>query len=251
MRKTISIALFLVSMNSSLNAQNFYYRLDVGTNNIYSFVVANLATAGLNTLANDMLFDNAYTYTYLQDADNAQGVDVNGYNVMGITAREIFSDITTGLKLGYQSSTSGVFNWGLYASAHYRLNQFKTVPNAESLIRHNVQRALFGIGMLLTFGSIERSTKFIIEAAVRYEIPLSYSGIGDLETKDMLNNGISGHFAFKINGSGALQGLGIYADIPFYKLFKDDGVGLVGTNIKPYSFGLIYTITPWNVKSSY
>ena len=54
----------LLLMPFSGKAQHLYYRMDVATNNIYTFAAANLATAGINALTDEMLFDNAYTYTY-------------------------------------------------------------------------------------------------------------------------------------------------------------------------------------------
>ncbi len=59
----------LLLMPFSGKAQHLYYRMDVATNNIYTFAAANLATAGINALTDEMLFDNAYTYTYIQNVD--------------------------------------------------------------------------------------------------------------------------------------------------------------------------------------
>lgn len=251
MKKIIlSILCIVVSLN--IDAQHFYYRLDVGTNNIYSFAVANLATAGLNTLVDDMLFDNAYTYTYIQAKDNQQSVETKGYNIAGITARDLFSDITTGIKLGYQSYYPSTLNWGIYGSAHYRINQFKTIyPNYDDAFRHNVQRLLLGGGLFFNIGNIESSTKVVIEAGIRYETPLHYNGINGLKLSDALNKGVSSHYAIRINGNGAFQGLGIYADVPHYKLFKETGKQKVSTNVRMFTFGVVYTITPWRIKELY
>ena len=232
-----------------IQAQNLYYRLDVGTNNIYSFAAANLATAGLNALADRMLFDNAYTYTYL---DTSDGIDAKGYNVAGMTARDIFSDITTGGKIGYQSFNPGNFNWGIYGSAHYRINQFKTsIKGTDGEFHNNIQRLLLGGGLLFNLGDIESSTRFVIEAGVRYELPLSYNRLNGQSMSDVLNSGLSSHFALRINGNGLLQGLGIYADIPHYNLFKNTGNEYNSPSFKMYTFGLIYTITPWKIKEMY
>ena len=82
-------------------------------------------------------------------------------------------------------------------------------------------------------------------------MPLSYKGPSGLKADDMLNSGLSSHFALRINGNGALQGLGVYADIPHYDLFKKTGKGMATPNLKMYTFGIIYTITPWKIKEVY
>lgn len=248
MKKIILFSLMTCAINSA-EAQNLYYRLDIGTNNVYSFATANLATAGLNALTDRMLFDNAYTYTYL---NGANGLETKGYNIAGMTARDLFSDFTTGGKIGYQSFNPGSFNWGVFGSAHYRINQFKTSVNDQSDFIHNdIQRLLLGGGVLFNFGDIESSTKFVIEAGVRYEMPLSYNRLNNGKVSDVLNSGLSSHFALRINGSGVLQGLGVYADIPHYKLFKDSGSQSNMPNLKMYTFGIIYTITPWKIREMY
>lgn len=252
MRKKILTLVLAIACIIQVQAQHVYYRLDIATNNIYTFAVANLATAGLNRLANDMVFDNAYTYTYLQKTGNSEGLTNKGYNVVGLTARDLFSDVTAGGKLGWQSFNPGSFNWGVFASAHYRLNQYKTtIANVEDIVHNNVQRALFGGGVLFNIGDVESSTKVIVEASVRYEIPIHYKGASSLKTSDMLDSGLSSHYAIRINGNGFLQGIGIYADIPHYKLFKKSGATYGTPNIKPYTFGVIYTITPWKIKEIY
>ena len=248
MRK-ILLALLIVPMLKTAMAQNFYYRLDIGTNNIYSFAAANLATAGLNALTDKMLFDNAYTYTYINTSSN---LDAKGYNVTGMTARELFSDFTLGGKLGYQSFNAGSFNWGIYGSAHYRINQFKTTISGQSEEHHtDIQRVQLGGGLLFNLGDIESSTRVVIEAGLRYELPISYNQLNGQKVSDVLNSGLSSHFALRINGNGVLQGLGIYADIPHYDMFKNTGGKSGLPNLKMYTFGLIYTITPWKIKDMY
>ena len=236
-------------MLNTVRAQHFYYRLDIGTNNIYSFAAANLATAGLNALADKMLFDNAYTYTYINTSDN---LDTKGYNVAGMTARELFSDITVGGKLGYQSFYPSSFNWGIYGSAHYRVNQFKTSVSGLNEEHHtDIQRLQLGGGLLFNLGDIESSTRVVIEAGLRYELPINYNQCNGQKVSDVLNGGLSSHFALRINGNGVLQGLGVYADIPHYNIFKNSGNKSVMPNLKMYTFGLIYTITPWKIKEMY
>lgn len=243
MKKIVLIAaLALLSMRMS--AQHFYHRLDVSTNNIYTFVAANLATAGLNALTDDMLFDNAYTYTYYDLSPNS--IKIKSRDIAGLTARDIFSDIMVGAKLGYQSFNPGNFNWGVYGSAHYKINQFGTEVS-DVVTNHNIQKAMVGGGLMFTLGNIESNTRVIIEAGLRYDIPLSYKGSFGTETKDVLNGGLSSHYAIRFGGTSWLQGIGVYADIPHYNALKD----AVGCKLKMYHFGIVYTISPWKLKEAY
>lgn len=248
MRK-ILLSLLMITTLYATRAQNLYYRLDIGTNNIYTFAAANLATAGLNALADKMLFDNAYTYTYINTSGN---IDTKGYNVAGMTARELFSDITAGGKIGYQSFNPGSFNWGIYGSAHYRINQFKSSISGQSEEYHtDIQRLLLGGGLLFNLGDIESRTRFVIEAGVRYEMPIRCNQLNGQKVSDILDSGLSSHFALRINGNGLLQGLGVYADIPHYDMLKKTGSQPGSPNLKMFTFGLIYTITPWKIREMY
>lgn len=243
MRKTILIvALTLFSMNMS--AQHFYHRLDVSTSNIYTFVAANLATAGLNLLTNDRLFDNAYAYTYYDLSPSS--IKMNTKDIAGLTARDVFSDIMVGAKLGYQSFNRGNFNWGVYGSAHYKINQFGTEVS-EIVTNHNIQKVMVGGGLIFTLGNMESKARVIIEAGLRYDIPLSYKGSFGTDTKDVLNSGLSSHYAIRFGGMNWLEGIGVYADIPHYNALKD----AVGCKLKMYHFGIVYTITPWKIKEAY
>ena len=247
--KKIILSILAVSISIFAKAQNLYYRLDIGTSNIYSFAVANLATGGLNALTDKMLFDNAYTYTYFSSSGD---MNCKGYNVVGMTAKELFSDITAGAKIGYQSFNPGNFNWGIYGSAHYRINQFETSIKGQGEEFHNdIQRLLIGSGLLFNLGNIESSTRFFIEAGIRYELPLSYNRLDGQRIPDVLNTGLSSHFALRINGNGFFQGFGVYADIPHYDLFKNSNYHSGTPNLNMCTFGIIYTITPWKIKEIY
>ncbi len=245
MKRTILIGMLSVTMLAQTKAQHFYYKLDVGTSNIYSFAISNIATAWLNKLTNTMLFDNAYTYTHLNTTGQADRYKTRNYDVTGITARDIFADITTGGKLGYQTFRPGAFNWGLFGSAHYRINQFKnTYEQLDGYLHNNLKRLQLGGGLLLNIGRITSATHVIVEAGLRYDIPIKYNTSTGTVPTGNLRKGLTSHYAIRINGRGALQGLGLYADVPHYKLFKETNTA---ANIRTYTFGFIYTITPWKI----
>lgn len=250
MKKVLFFIILFVAMQQA-NAQHFYHRIDVGTNNIYTFVASNLITAGLNAATNDMLFDNSYNYTYM-DLSTNESVETKNYDVLGLTARDIFNDIRVGAKLGYQSFNFGAFNWGIYGSAHYKLNQFKTkVDGSDIWTKHNIQKIMLGGGLMMIFGSMENSTRVIIEAGLRYDTPFNYRGACGDNFKDVLNRGLSSNVSVRFGGKSWLQGLGLYADIPHYNMFKSGGEYFSNPQLKMYSFGVVYTISPWKFKDAY
>ena len=213
--------------------KNFYHRIDIGSSNIYTFVLSNIATGFANYYSNDILFDNSYIYTLYSGDFRTKGL-----NPMGISVREIFNDAFAGVKLGYHSESLNSFNWGVYGSAHYRINQVNA--RSKDTEEYHIERFQYlkpGVGVLLTFGGIERDLIVQFEAAARYDIPINYKGIYGSETNN-LNNGISSHYSLKFAGNKAFS-IGLFVDLTHYNLYKEHNLKL-----KPFSFGAVFTITP-------
>jgi len=232
----------LILLHSDAYAQrHFYHRLDVGSSNIYTFVVSNIVTGYANYLTHDILFDNSYVYTlYSGDIDGIE-IKTKGFGPMGVTARELFNDSFGGVKLGYQSDFISAFNWGLYASVHYKVNQVKTLfPEMEDYGNERFQYLKPGVGVLFTFGDMESKVKVQIEAAARYDIPMGYKGMAGTKVNGVLNKGISSHFSVKVAGYSWLSA-GLFADFNHYDLYRNM---TEGSHFKPYSFGVTFTITP-------
>lgn len=224
------------------NAQrNFYHRLDVGSANVYTFVLSNLLTGYANYLSGDMLFDNSYVYTLYDGSMDGGKIRTKGFNPMGITATELFNDAFAGVKLGYQSDRLGFLNWGVFASGHYRINQVQAMlPVMEDFGKERFQYVKTGGGLLLTLGSMENRIKVQLEAAARYDMPVGYSGICGTAVRDALNSGISTHFSVKVAGYSWFSA-GVFGDFCHYDLYKD----VVGDiDFRPYSLGVVFTITP-------
>lgn len=243
MKKLFTLLCICLIIAQPSVGQNLYYRLDLATNNIYSFAAANIIGYGLNKATDTMLFDTAYTYTHIK----MDGGDAKGYNIAGLTARDLTSDLTAGGKFGFQSLYSdGAFNWGIFASARYRINKFKSLLDGQQgEYRHDVQRAQLGGGIMLRFGGLSTSTHVFVEAELRYDIPVKYSGVDGFCTKDVLNKGLSSRYSIRINGNGTIRGIGLYAEIPHYHLFKQSVSPMLNPDVKMFTVGLIYTITPW------
>lgn len=253
MKKTLITLLAMGMAGLSASAQHFYRSIDVSTGNLYSFVVANLASAGINYLTDNMLVDNYYSYTTSTiDVAGAPDAKVKNYSITGVTARDAFNDITAGGRLGYQSYNPSTFNWCVYGSAHYKLNQFKTqLSSADLLARHRVQQVKVGGGFMVSIGDFESHTRVLIDAGVRYNIPIGYKGVCGDDAGDVINSGLSSRYSVRFGGTSWLQGIGVWAEVPHYNLFKSGGAYMPSPKVKMYSFGLVYSISPWKTKEAY
>ena len=231
-KNILTLVCLLIFMGAKAQ-RNFYHRIDVGSSNIYTFVLSNIVTGFANYYSRDILFDNSYVYT-LYSGD----LKTKGLNPIGLTARDLFNDAFAGVKLGYHSESFSNFNWGVYGSAHYRINQVNA--RSKDIEEYHVERFQYfkpGAGILLTFGGIESDVIVQFEAAAKYDIPINYKGMYGSEINS-LNNGISSHYSLKFAGNTAFS-IGVFADLTHYNLYKD-----LNVKLKPFSFGAVFTITP-------
>lgn len=236
--RTSLIVLALCFTATASAQRRFYHRLDVGASNVYTFAVSNLVTSFANYFTHDMLFDNSYVYTVYGGRVNGATVKTKAYNPIGVSSSDLFNDAFAGVKLGYQSDLIGNFNWGIYASNHFRVNQFKAkFSDMDNYTKERVNYLKPGVGLLLTFGGIEKKAKVQVEVAARYDFPINYKGIFGSSTTDVLGKGVSTHYSMKVAGYSWFSA-GAFADVCHYDLYKDNGA------FKPYSFGVTFTITP-------
>ncbi|MEZ3576406.1 MAG: hypothetical protein K1W01_02810 [Muribaculaceae bacterium] len=244
MKKLIILLVVVISSVMSSTAQVFYHRIDVTTGNLYSFVASNLISAGLNYISQDRLLDTSFGYTVYDSSYPGATIKMKDYSRTGITMRDLIADSSYGVKLGYQSFYPGVFNWGIYGSAHYKINRFK-MEYSDLLMPQNIHRLQLGGGILLSFGSIDSAAKAVIEAGIRYNLPVRYKGSWGVDAGSVLEKGITNHYSIRFGGFGVLQGVGLFAEIPLYNLVKSNAI-FPGLKFKPYTFGITYTIMPWN-----
>ena len=249
MRKITTITLMLLSFIANASAQsrigiknhNLIFNCDLCFGNPYTAALSSVATGLTNYyLLNDAFFENSFIYgIYPSNVDN---LEVKTQNPMGVTARELFNNVQAGLKLGYQSYNPGFFNAGIYATGHYKIDQFKVGFNDDNMFNHRAQRVLVGATALFSLGSMEQANRVIIEAGCRYSIGLNYKSSNPNDNLS-LNNGLVSHFAIKVASRGMLQNLGVFADINHFNLWKIQD----GRKLNNYTFGLTWTLTPQQI----
>ena len=249
MKKIIVLALAMCSSvaiqaQSNVRFKNHHliFNSEIASGSPYMMAASSVLTGLINYhLLNDAFFENSFAYGLY--STNVDGLKVRTMNPMGLTARELFNNIQAGLKLGYQTYSPEFFNCGIYASAHYKLDQFKVGFDDDNMQRHRAQRILLGVNALLSLGSMGQPSRVIIEAGVRYSLGLAYtSPLGD--DKNQLNDGIVSHYAIKLASRGMLQNIGVYADINHFNMWKDFRPN---QELHNYNIGITWTITPQQV----
>ena len=227
---------------------NLYIRAELASGNIYP-MAASMVTGLFNYWLDRPVFETSYAYSFLNAHCDGQPLDVARYKASGITARDLFNDIEAGLKVGWQTYTTRLFNWGVYASGHYKIDQFKVqAPGEEAYDRHRIHRAQLGLNAFTTIGSMDSPLKATIEAGCRYNIGCLYhSPYGD--DAGSLNNGLTSHFALKLAGEFLLQDIGVFANINHYNLLRGQDVRGGVDDIGGWTIGLTFSLTPTQISN--
>lgn len=250
----VAIALMMTSETKVLAQRHVYNRMEFGGGNAWTFMGLELASMILNDAVNYPLseatlrfgvpsseygnlnsmqgFDDWNKDRFVGASDDERSSD----GVISFAARDLFSNIIVGDKIGYISDRQGFMNYCVYAAAYYNLQQLKLMHNRYDYSRLNTQRFQAGGGLMLIFGSIERKNRVILDAGLRYNIPLYFSG-ADIagSSNDIMNKGLSSHYMFKYSMS-SIMAVGATFDMMHYNLFKDES--LVGSTSKITEFGI-------------
>ncbi len=246
MRIIACALLFLCTLQMHAQMRHFYYRIDTGTGNGYMYNLVGSAGDIANTLTNLMLFDDAYVHTFYSGNIDGEKIKTKCFRPWRIKARNLFNDLYVGAKLGYQTDYQGFVNWGLFASAHYRLNQVRALfPDEEDYSYERFKYIKPGAGLMITLGGVRSANKVQIEAALRYDYPVGYKGIYEGKAGDILKTGISSHFSLKWGGyssSGPIggQSIGLFADITHHNLYK----GMVNSKFRAFDIGISWSYVP-------
>lgn len=229
-------------------SHNLYFRIDLASGNIYP-VVTSMATGLFNYWLDQPLFETSYNYSFITAKYNDEKLDVKKYKFNGLTAHDLFNDVQVGIKLGYQTYSTELFNFGLYASGHYKIDQFQIKGAGDAgYCNHNIHRIQLGLNAFTSIGRMGDPLKVSIEAGCRYNIGCLYKNPYDNDT-DMLNNGLCSHFALKFAGEGILQDFGVFANFNHYNLLKEKEI-IGGVNeIKGWSIGLTFSLTPQQIEN--
>lgn len=250
----MALIMSLTTVAPAQAQRHLYKRIEIGTGNMWSFIGTTVISAFVNTAVKYPLVDVNMRFSSMSsDYDNLQGLDNVSYDYDSengeeydaykaeyakFDARHLFNHLIGGVKIGYLTDKQGFFNYCAYGSAHYNLRQLKLM-DGDDYTRLNTQRLQVGGGLMLVMGSIEKKTRFIVDAGLRYNIPAYFSG-DDIEGGcSNLNAGLSSHYSFRVSWNNSVS-TGFNFDMMHYDLFKNED--LCGDKSKIYEFGLTITL---------
>lgn len=225
---------------------SFYYSVDLGSGNIFTLLGASLISGGVNSIEplaqNGGLINCAYLESPIKAYSGNTELDVNKFKFNEIKARDLFKDIMVGFRMGWQTDVSiNFFNFGVYASYHYRVNQFEIKDPIESEFKtHGLHRSLIGLTTMYSFGDNTAAVRPIVELGIKYGIASKYENPYNYDAKD-LKNGILSHFAvvFDMSYDKWLNDFGIFVDINHYNPFEN--IKPV-TEMKTWTLGISFTV---------
>lgn len=246
---TFSVLILIVLNIGQASAQakknSFYYSVDLGSGNIFTLLGASLISGGINSIEplaqNGGLIDCVYLESPIKTYSGNIELDINKFKFNEINARDLFKDIMVGFRMGWQTDVSiNFFNFGVYASYHYRINQFevKDPVNGEFGL-HDIHRSLIGFTTMYYFGDYT-SVRPIVELGVKYGIATKYENPYNYGAQK-LKNGLISHFAVLLDMpyDKWLNDFGIFVDINHYNMFEN--IKPV-SEIKTWTLGISFTV---------
>lgn len=247
---TIAILLNTVLANSVFAQRHLFKRIDVGTDNYYTYLMTMLGTGIINAVTESPLVEANLNWGIVSSDQTiklynsmASEKDENGEEelpeALNPTAHNLWSNLTAGGKIGYVSDYQGSVNYALYASAHYNFRQLRT-EEYNGFVNQKTSRAQLGGGFFLSFGKIENNTRFIIDCGLRYNIPVGYKGSLDANYNDVLNKGLTSHYSAKLSFGDLGVAVGLGFNCMHYNFFKDES--LAGKKNKIHEITLTISI---------
>ena len=188
----------------------------------------------LNYVLDDAVSETSFEYpiyrqTAMADAFSRQ-------YLLGVLANDLLHDFNGGLKLGYQSYSPELFNWGICLVGEYKREPYKWKA-AESEAGGLMSRVLAGGNLMFRFGEMGMSSLFTVELGLRYSYGLSH--VNEAIPSSTLNNGLVSHYALQVGGPGFFQDIKLFMDISHFKL-----VDCPELQMSPVYVGLSWTVTP-------
>lgn len=260
--RLLSLALAFITCVASVNTaraqRNFYNRVEMGGGNVWTFVGLEAVSMLINHVTGMPLteatmrfgvpvseygnlngYQGFYDWNYdrfINDPEYGEGDD----GFVKFKGKNLLSNIIVGDKMGYISDNLSSVNYCFYGAAYYNLQQFKLMSDETNYTSLATQRLQLGGGAMLILGSIEKKFRFIIDAGLRYNLPLNFSGDGfTASTGDMMNKGVTSHYMIKCSWDNSVA-VGATVDLMHYNMFKD--VTLCGEQSKIFEFGITLSI---------
>lgn len=246
----IAAGLIALTSSQSFAERNphLYVKGDFSSQNIITEALTLGATALINRSTNDFLWDNIWNMAAVYGNIDGQGLS-SDFGFAGIKPYQLFCNFGTGVKVGYQTDNIGFFNVKGYGSLHYRTNNQKIcLPWETEGEVSSIHRLQIGAGGIVVLGAIHHSVRVAIEAGLRLNVPIYYSGpFGD--GPSCLNTGVAPVLGVTVAGRELMKkcgmNIGLFFELPGYNIFKESDIFTRPYSVKTLNIGLNLTICPW------
>lgn len=199
-----------------------FIRLDIYSGNIWG---GNLICYIPSYLINHFIFNdfgrNEMRIRVANFDNDGQSMNYDGNNVFGFKFVDLFRDIEPSIKFGYQKATHII---GVYGRLGYRHENFQTKFKSDEIYsKHRVNWFRPGVGVEITplskLARVGKKWYPTLEIGGIYNLCFGHKG--EYNSKDVINNGITSHYALSVkNGKGIKLSLSF--DYDHFNLFNKD-----------------------------
>lgn len=220
-----SFAVNISNENSEIKIANphIYFHVGFNSGNVFPTALSTIIFGYANYGLKRNVFESGFVVDLLSAQMNDTGTKIASKmnSPMGLTFRELFNDVNPNVRIGWRSNYSHGANFGVFAMADYKLHQFRSDLYSSDLNYMRYQRIGVGGGLLGVFGGLNNGVLVLVEAAAKYNFPISFHASGwDDNSTNQLSKGVSSHFAVKIGGRNTMQNIGVFVDIDHFNIFN-------------------------------
>lgn len=254
------ISVFLLNCLSVSEAKSqTYFKADISSGNVAIDLAAIWASYAINKPKESFVVDNYLTITAfpanVHDDNKKIYITSNSNNLNPFSFKfpAILNGLGTGIKWGYRKQYFSFFkSWALYGSLHGTYNYFTLdmSENGETFESYgnSVIRISPGIGGNLELGKPISSVRVILDVNLRYDLPVFYSGRFG-KNAGCMGSGLSPRISLTVGGPLLKRlgmNVGIFYEFMTYNWFKPSDYFIEPYNMKGNTFGINFTMFPWN-----
>lgn len=245
-----SLAGLLFVPSKSYAESNFNFIMYGGANNFWSNTLFQFPASLISNITTMLISDEPYlggSYRYEIFTIKEAGNKVSMYRgrFFGFRAKDLFSDIQYGLKLGWSPE---YFPISMYASCAYQFRRFEAEFTTTGHQKYKLNSIRPGVGLRITplIHRVEDdSWSPLVEAGISYNYYFNVKGAYD-NNKDQFNNGLISTFAIGVRDANVSLTGGV--EIEHKNLFNrnfspDNGLTFPYAEVKTKSITIFVSFT--------
>ncbi|MDE5971786.1 MAG: hypothetical protein K2G94_03470 [Muribaculaceae bacterium] len=225
LRPLLTLATIILSLSLPLRSQaqsDFNFTIYGGSTNFWSNTLFQLPTNIISNLTTGLISDQdyrggSYRYEIFNVRQCGHKAKINNGRYFGFKARDLFSNIQYGLKIGWAPKFSP---FGIYVSCAYQFRQFRAQFEGYSMEKYQFNSIRPGVGIRLTpFISLVEDDKWspIVEIGTSYNYYFKTKAPFNND-KSQFNSGMISTFAIGLRNENISITGGVELD--HYNLFN-------------------------------